>query len=111
MTSNAKLRNDIADANRQLIAESCRTPEDEIRQDARSREIWEPLANTLLAIACPDNREAEAMAYGHDYVGALPDGALVLWGDISNDSQVYDWHTHTVRIKTITGFFISERHG
>ena len=111
MTNSTKLRNDIAAANRQLIVESGRTPEDEILQDGRFREIWEPLANTLLAIACPDDREDEAMAYGHDYVGALPDGALVLWGDISDDSRVFDWHTHTVRIKTITGFIIRERQG
>lgn len=109
MTNSTKLRNDIAEANRQLILEAGRTPED--RMDEQFREIWEPLANTLLAIACPDDREDEAMRYGHDYVGALPDGALVLWGDISDDPRVFDWHTHTVRIKTITGFIIRERQG
>ena len=45
-------------------------------------ETWEPLATTLSAIESPEDRFNEAMGYGADYVGALPDGALVIWGEI-----------------------------
>ena len=47
-------------------------------------ETWEPLATTLSAIESPEDRFNEAMGYEADYVGALPDGALVIWGEIGH---------------------------
>ena len=106
MTSSTELRAAIADTNRRLLSAA----RDRLiaggyidgNADLGTVDefaIWEPLATRLSAIDSPPARHDEAMRYGTDYVGALPDGALVVWADVSADLG-------TASGLTVTGFVI-----
>ena len=101
MTSSTELRAAIADTNGRLLS-SARDRMIVGRRDVYTDDefaIWEPLATRLSAIDSPPDRHDEAMRYGTDYIGALPDGALVVWGDVSADLG-------TASGLTVTGFVI-----
>ena len=76
-----ELRAAITDVNKRLIRCAAQYHRDGFVGDF---EIWEPLATSLSAIESPEDRFDEAMGYEEDYVGALPDGALVIWGEIGH---------------------------
>ena len=71
---------DLLDAIEDVNARLRRDHADPLTDDTPA-EVWTPLADELAAIPCPAQRSDEADRYLTDYVGALPDGSLVVWDD------------------------------
>lgn len=66
---------DLEDAN-DAMAEAAQRGDDQ-----RIDDIWSPIASRLSATPFDPSRWEEAEGYGPDFIGGLPTGELVVWGD------------------------------